>query len=191
MPADAMPCADPVETEALRIARGLRRQDRDVIHELVGRHQYRLLRYLISMTGRRDGVEDLVQETWIRVLERARQYDGRSRFEPWLFTIARHLAIDHMRKRANASFDTRVVELPDASSPFAAAARSQEAARLASAVQQLEPIYREALLLRFQEELSLEEIARVTGAPVPTVSSRIRRGLAALRAQWKGDANAV
>ena len=46
----------------------------------------------------------------------------------------------------------------------------------------LAPIYREVLVLRFQEQLSLQEVARVIGAPVPTVSSRLRRGLEALRA---------
>jgi RNA polymerase sigma-70 factor (ECF subfamily) len=55
----------------------------------------------------------------------------------------------------------------------------------------LEPIYREALLLRFQEELSLQEIAGITGAPVTTISSRIYRGLAALRSGWQGGTNAI
>jgi RNA polymerase sigma-70 factor, ECF subfamily len=54
----------------------------------------------------------------------------------------------------------------------------------------LPPAYREALLLRFQEELSLEEISQVAGAPVSTVSSRIQRGLAILRTQLEGAAHA-
>jgi RNA polymerase sigma-70 factor (ECF subfamily) len=54
----------------------------------------------------------------------------------------------------------------------------------------LEPIYREALVLRFQEDLSLQEMAEVVGASVSTVSSRIYRGLAALRAQMEGETNA-
>ena len=47
----------------------------------------------------RDPVDDLVQETWLRVLERGGSYNGRSRFEPWLFAIARNLTLDHLRKR--------------------------------------------------------------------------------------------
>jgi RNA polymerase sigma-70 factor (ECF subfamily) len=54
----------------------------------------------------------------------------------------------------------------------------------------LEPIYREALVLRFQEELSLQEISAVMGVPLTTVSSRIYRGLATLRAQMEGDEHA-
>ena len=63
------------------------------------------------------------------------------------------------------------------------------AIRLAAGLDALEPIYREALLLRFHEELSLEEIGRVVGAPVQTVASRIRRGLERLRLHWRGNAN--
>jgi RNA polymerase sigma-70 factor (ECF subfamily) len=72
----------------------------------------------------------------------------------------------------------------NAPSPFALAARTEDAQRLARTMQALEPIYREALVLRFQEDLSLQEIAVVVGAPITTVSSRIQRGLAMLRAQF-------
>ncbi|MFL6428274.1 MAG: RNA polymerase sigma factor [Acidobacteriaceae bacterium] len=58
---------------------------------------------------------------------------------------------------------------------------------MAHTLQNLEPIYREALVLRFQEELSLQEISAVMGVPLTTVSSRIYRGLAILRAQMEGD----
>jgi RNA polymerase sigma-70 factor, ECF subfamily len=203
MHADAMPLTGSAEAEAQRIARGLRCKDLTVINELIDWYQFRLARYLFYVTGRRENVEDLAQETWLRVLERGAQFDGRSRFEPWLFSVARNLAFDQFRKRRTISLDADVtsesgegVPFPEIaasnhSSPFLAAARSEDAARLAAAMDLLEPIYREALLLRFQEELSLQEIAEVTGTPVTTISSRIYRGLAALRSQWEGGANAI
>ena len=83
------------------------------------------------------------------------------------------------------------VPAPDRHSPFAAAAKSEDAVRVAGALAALEPIYREALLLRFQEELSLDEIAQVAGAPVSTISSRIHRGLAIMRSQLEGGAGAA
>ena len=179
------------ESEPQSIARALRRRDSEFIGRLVSQYHYRLLRYLVYLTSRREQAEDLAQETWIRVLERAGQYDGRSRFEPWLFSVARHLAIDDLRRRRNTQ-DSDVLEVPaaDANSPFSAAARSEDAARIAGAMEALAPIYREALLLRFQEGLSLDEIAAVSGAPVSTVSSRIHRGLSMMRSQLEGDANA-
>jgi RNA polymerase sigma-70 factor (ECF subfamily) len=79
---------------------------------------------------------------------------------------------------------------PDFESPFFAAARSEDAKRIAAALGALEPIYREALLLRFQEELSLAEIAQVARAPISTVSSRIHRGLSMLQAALGGGADA-
>ena len=193
-----MTLAETGNSETQKIARGLRLRDADFLRTLVAQYQYRLVRYFIYLLGRRDPVDDLVQETWLRVLERGRSYDGQSRFEPWLFTIARNLAIDHMRKRRDFSLDSNdspEQELPsltpvsNAPSPFEHAARSEDARRLAHCLQTLEPIYREALVLRFQEDLSLQEIAAVAGASVSTVSSRIYRGLAALRVQIDGGAH--
>ncbi|HEY2003234.1 MAG TPA: RNA polymerase sigma factor, partial [Acidobacteriaceae bacterium] len=98
--------AEALTTDTQRIARGLRQRDIALLHDLVEQYQFRLVRYLIYLLGRRDFVDDLVQETWLRVLERGRSYDGRSRFEPWLFAIARNLTIDHLRKRSIFSLDS-------------------------------------------------------------------------------------
>ncbi|HEY4358058.1 MAG TPA: RNA polymerase sigma factor [Acidobacteriaceae bacterium] len=187
---DITPVAE-MDSNARQIALGLRQGNTVVLGTLVEQYQYRLIRYLIYLLGRRDGVDDLVQETWLRVLERGSSYDGHSRFEPWLFTISRNIAMDSMRKRRMSSLDTEdadggsrpLAPASEAASPFTLAARTEDAERLAAGLQALEPIYREALVLRFQEELSLQEISMVTGAPVPTVASRIYRGLATMRTQ--------
>jgi RNA polymerase sigma-70 factor (ECF subfamily) len=188
------------ETESAKIARGLRERDTALLADLVERYQQRLVRYLLYLTGRRDCAEDLAQETWIRVLQRGSQYNGRQRFDPWLFAIARNLAIDHVRKKLKT---VQTASLPDdrdamllvpssGPSPFEAAARSEDAMRLAGRLQILSPLYREALLLRFQEDLSLAEIAQVVGTPVTTVTSRIYRGLEALRSAFEeGDSHGV
>jgi len=189
------------ETETAKIARGLRERDMELLADLVERCQHRLVRYLLYLTGRREYAEDLAQETWIRVLQRGSQYNGRQRFDPWLFAIARNLAIDYLRKKRKA---VQTDSLPDdrdeillvsssGPSPFEAAARSEDAIRLAGQLQILSPLYREALLLRFQEDLSLAEIAQVLGTPVTTVTSRIYRGLAALRSAFEegGDSHGV
>jgi RNA polymerase sigma-70 factor, ECF subfamily len=193
-----MTLAAGMDSDARRIALGLRQRNLVLLDSLVEQYQYRLVRYLIYLLGRRDGVDDLVQETWLRVLERGTSFDGRSRFEPWLFTIARNLAIDHMRKRRIFSLDSneedegvRPPPASDAPSPFALAARTEDAEALAHSLQALEPSYREALVLRFQEDLSLQEISAIVGAPVSTVSSRIYRGLAMLRSQFEGGSHGI
>jgi RNA polymerase sigma-70 factor (ECF subfamily) len=181
-----------MKSDTQQIALGLRRRDVVVLEALVEQYQYRLLRYLIYLLGRRDGVDDLVQETWLRVLERGSSYDGQSRFEPWLFRVARNIAVDAMRKRRMFNLDSnddgiRRAPAPDEPSPFTLAARTEDAAVLARSLETLEAVYREALLLRFQEDLSLQEISAIVGAPVSTVASRIYRGLATLRPQFEGE----
>ena len=192
-----MALAGTVIGDTREIARGLRDRDVALLQMLVEEYQDRLVRYLVYVTGRRDDVDDLVQETWLRVMERGRSYDGRSRFEPWLFTVARHLAIDALRRRREVSLDAEadgraVVEAPvgwasgrPGLSPFALAARTEDAERLAGALEGLQPIYREALVLRFLEDMSLQEVAEVVGSPVATVAARIYRGLATLRSQME------
>ena len=178
--------------ENAAIARGLKRQDPDLLDTLIEQYQHRLMRYLTFLTGRREMAEDLFQETWMRVLVRGSQYNGKARFETWLFTIARNLVIDNARRKTMASLDEmseggedeRPFEIAlDAPSPFEQFQEREHAAEVATVLLTLEPSYREVLTLRFHEDMSLEEIATVTRAPLSTVKSRLYRGLAALRPQ--------
>src|SRR6185312_15650090 len=118
------------------------------------------------------------------------QYNGKARFDTWLFTIARNLVIDLSRKRTMASLDEmsevteegRAFEIAtDGPSPHEQFKLSEDRAEVAQVPLKLEPSYREVLVLRFHEEMSLEEIAGVTRAPLSTVKSRLYRGLAALK----------
>ena len=172
-----------MEREADEIARGLRRRDPDLLDSLIEQYQHRLLRYLISIVHDRQTAEDIFQETWIRVLEQGHRYDPRHQFVTWLMTIARNLAIDHMRrKRPEAIEDLPPTAEPAVSGPgaFDVAVQHQQAAELDGALHQIPGEQREAILLRFQEGMSLEEIAAVTQAPLSTVKSRLYRGLEAM-----------
>ena len=180
------------QRENLAIARGLKRNDPELLDQLIETYQHRLLRYLLFLTGKREVAEDLFQETWVRVLLRGAQYNGKARFDTWLFTIARNLVIDLSRKRQMASLDemseTGEDERPfevamDGPSPFQQFATREDRAEVAEVLLKLEPNYREVLVLRFHDEMSLEEIASVTRAPLSTVKSRLYRGLAALKPQ--------
>jgi RNA polymerase sigma-70 factor (ECF subfamily) len=172
------------------IAAGLQRQDPGLIDTLIETYQHRLLRYLIFLTGQRDKAEDLFQDVWMRVLERGGQYTGRARFDTWLFTIARNLVIDQARKKTCASLDEmRDVDegerpfevVSDGRSPLENALSGQVGNSVSRALAKLDGAHREVLVLRFHEELTLEEIAELTKAPLSTVKSRLYRGMAALK----------
>jgi RNA polymerase sigma-70 factor, ECF subfamily len=177
------------------IARGLRRRDPELLDRLIEKYQHRLLRYLVYLSGRRDLAEDFFQETWVHVLERGGQYDGRHEFSTWLFTIARHLVIDHLRSKRPTSLesladqdDLAPFDIPAAGQPsaFDATVQREQNEQISAGMQHIAAEYRETLLLRFQEGMSLEEIASVIGAPLGTVKSRIYRGLNALEPWVKG-----
>jgi RNA polymerase sigma-70 factor, ECF subfamily len=191
-----------MELETQSLARGLRRRDPELLDHLIGRFQYRLFRYLLYLTGRREVAEELFQETWIRVLERGHQYNGKAKFETWLFAIARHLVIDLLRRRKSpADAATSLDELteplegrpssepanPPSASLIDLLAAEEEGEHVRAALACLPAAHREVLMLRFQEDLQLEEIAAVVSAPLSTVKSRLYRGLAELRQQLEKD----
>jgi RNA polymerase sigma-70 factor (ECF subfamily) len=183
--------------DAKTVARGLQRRDPELLDRLIEQYQYRLFRYLVYLTANRERAEDFFQETWIRVLERGHQYDGKSKFEAWLFAIARHLVIDWQRQKKMQSLDAMTdpeqgapLEFADEDepSPLRLLLSREREAKVQISLERVPAIYREVLLLRFQEELKLEEIASVLAAPISTVKSRLYRGLESLKGVLQGGA---
>jgi RNA polymerase sigma-70 factor (ECF subfamily) len=179
------------------VAQGLRQRDPELLDRLIEQYQYRLFRYLVYLTSSRERAEDFFQETWIRVLERGHQYDGKSKFEAWLFAIARHLVIDWQRSKKMQSLDSlidpeegtpREFAAENEPSPLYQVMAKQAEAGVHRSLEKIPAVYREVLLLRFQEELQLDEIAGVLGTPLSTVKSRLYRGLASLKGALQGGA---
>jgi RNA polymerase sigma-70 factor (ECF subfamily) len=174
-----------VDSEAVRLRRG----DPEVLVSLLERYQHRLYRFLMRMVHDSATAEDLFQQTWLRVAENARRYDASRPLEPWLFSIARNAAIDHLRRvrpesldEALPSGDTRAELLPGAQpSAVELMMGQQRSTRLLEALGELAPMYCEVVTLRFEEEMKLEEIAEVLEIPLSTVKTRLRRALDALR----------
>ena len=183
-----------MESEPTAIARGLRRRDPDLLDRLIEQYQHRLLRYLVYLSGNRELAEDLFQETWIRVLERGHQYDGKHEFSTWLYAVARNLTIDYLRKKSPLSLDGLMEDEehaplePADTRPMAweVVQQHEQAERISAALVGIPAEYRETVVLRFQEGLALEEIATVTGAKLGTVKSRLYRGLNLLMSRLKG-----
>jgi RNA polymerase sigma-70 factor (ECF subfamily) len=170
----------------------LRLGDPDALATLMARYQNRIYRYLLRLVRQPADADDLFQQTWLRVAEKIRSFDTSRNFDAWLFTLARNLAFDHLRRVRPRSLDEPVGgDSPDDTmvsrlasgdpGPFEQLLATERASRLAGALENLPVTYREVLTLRFEEEMKLEEIAIVLAAPLSTVKSRLRRSLEQLR----------
>lgn len=170
----------------------LRRSDLNGLTKLIARYQNRLYRYLLRIVRQPEEAEDLFQQTWLTVAEKIRSFDPSRNFDAWLFTLAHNLAIDHLRRIRSQSLDE---PLTDSKSAETAADRipstenagfdrvlaAERRKQIGEMMAALPMTYREVLTLRFEEEMKIEEIAQVTGAPVSTVKARLRRALEQLR----------
>ena len=174
------------DAERDEVAR-LRRHDPTALAAIVGRYQHRLYRYLLRLAREPAAADDLFQQTWLHVVRQIGRYDPRRNFDTWLFAIAHNAAVDLLRRRPGESLEEHDAELaagePDG---LAMAITLERAAIVAAELAALPVLYREALTLRFEEGMKLEEIAEVAGAPLSTVKSRVQRGLECLRRQMAG-----
>ena len=125
-------------------------------------------------------VEDVVQETWLRAMDRQPREPGALR--AWLRRIARNLALDaYRRRRARRAHETAAAAGEALPSVEAIAEREEARRRLVSVLLALEEPYRSAILLRYYEECPVAEVARRLGVPLETARTRLRRGLERLR----------
>ena len=184
--ASAMEVAVGLDADVARLRRG----DLEALAALVQRYQHRLYRYLLRLVRQPAEAEDLFQQTWLRVASQIRRFDPRRNFDAWLFTLARNLAIDHLRRAHLQSLDehdedgatmTPAALRASCPAPIDVVMAHERARFVAAALDDLPVLYREVLALRFEEEMKLEEIAEVLDAPLSTVKSRLRRGLENLR----------
>jgi RNA polymerase sigma-70 factor (ECF subfamily) len=170
----------------------LRRRDTSALAGLVERYQQRLYRYLLRLVHEPAAADDLFQQTWLNVVRQISRYDSARSFDTWLFAIAHNTAMDFLRRKGAESLDERTYALA-ASTPGAldTLLQAERSAIVAAEMSALPPLYREALTLRFEEGMKLEEIAEVTAAPLSTIKSRVQRGLESLRvkmlARWRKE----
>lgn len=157
---------------------------------LYARHRGGVFRYLRRQAGSAAVAEDLFQDVWLRLIDARGGYEPRAKFTTWLFTIAHNRLMDHFRARARAALvsydDHPIDDVPaDTPRPDESLARKQDAAQLLGAIDALPAAQREAFLLQQEGELSLEEIAAVTGVNRETAKSRLRYAMAKLRAELR------
>ncbi len=173
---ERIPVAEPNQVARLRSG------DPAVLAEAVGLYQHRLYRYFLRLVRDAASADDLFQQTWLHVVRQLHHYDSARSFDTWLFAIAHNAAMDLLRRRSGESLEDREFAIPSrAPDAFHTVLAGERSAILAAAMAELPAPYREALTLRFEEGMKLEEIAEVTRAPLSTVKSRVQRGLEAMR----------
>jgi RNA polymerase sigma-70 factor (ECF subfamily) len=157
---------------------------------LYARHRGALYRYLVRQSRDGEIANDLFQEVWSRVIVNRARYEPRAKFRTFLFTLAHNCFIDHCRRAKSRPGgmgieDADAADLlraPEESQPDAKLSRGEATARYRAALATLPAEQRDVYLLHEESELSLEEIARVTGVGAETAKSRLRYAVNKLKA---------
>jgi RNA polymerase sigma-70 factor, ECF subfamily len=149
--------------------------------ELVEQYSPRLRYFLRKLLASADGAEDALQDVWLDVFRHLPRLADPQALKAWLYRIARDRAFGRLRKAKRLEQPLDEASVVDPAAPDENDFSAVDAARIHAALDELPPEQREVLVLRFLEEMSYEEIARVVGCQLGTVRSRIYYGKRALK----------
>jgi RNA polymerase sigma-70 factor (ECF subfamily) len=169
--------------------------DSAAFEALMARYERAIFNFVLRYLGDRQRSEEILQETFLRVLERARDFKGESKVSTWLYTIARNLCIDESRKRRHRRH--RSLDAPASADEDAPALADRVAARgpavdrsviaetlgplIVAAIDALPVEQREVFLMREVQAMPFKDIACIVGVPENTVKSRMRYALERLQ----------
>ncbi len=154
--------------------------ERAAFDALLERWHEPLWRYLRRLSNDDDSAADLSQDTWLRVFRGIAALREPAKLRPWLFGVARNVAMDRLRAQYAQSPQVDV-DLEEIFAPTESVNLEEEIATLEAGLETLPIVERETLTLFYLRELSLEEIAGLVGVPVGTVKSRLFRARRLLR----------
>ena len=180
------------DQEIAQLIDGCRKGDRDSFSRIVDLYSSRLYGFYIHMGYKPDQAEDLVQELFVRLVDKLKKYNHAGKFESWLFRVAANMARDFARKRSIKTISLNLgndnernshFEFADTNQPSPDSRLQQLEANtvLYSALTQLSDQERELVLLRHYSDMSFKEIAADCNLPVGTVLSKVHRALKKLK----------
>jgi len=154
--------------------------------ELYTRHRGPLFRFMLHQVREHGTAEELYQDVWQRVITARQRYAPEAKFSTWLFQIAHNRLTDHWRAQqhrppAPSDAEERTQREADPQTPERQLSAFEERRRLQLALEELPAEQREVVLLRLEQELSLEQIGEITGVGRETVKSRLRYAMDKLR----------
>lgn len=143
-----------------------------------------IYRFIFYMMGERQCCEDLVHDTFVRAFTSFEKFENRTKVKTWLFSIAKHLVIDEIRRRKRKRVFSLFANDPEIQSPFNIEQyieHRETIERTLEAIQQLKPDYRLVITLKKVEECSTKEISEILGWSESKIRKTLSRGLAALK----------
>jgi RNA polymerase sigma-70 factor (ECF subfamily) len=185
-PAAALPAHGEMRREGAAddtLVRAIGAGDRSAMRVLFARHKNRVFRFILRMVRDRALADDLLNDVFLVVWQRATSFAGRSSVSTWLLGIARHKALTALAARRTEPLDDATDIVDPAPDPEHALAGKQRAALLRGAIHWLSPTHREIIDLVYDQGRSIAEIAELLHIPPNTVKTRMfyaRQHLAAL-----------
>jgi len=173
--------------------------DKTAWDQLVDLYWQRLFGYALRATGNAELAQDLVQETFLRIVQRLGKYDDQGKFEAWLFRILVNLVRDHGRSLSRHPTQSTVIdsdgqriEMTDEMAgkdprPYEPIDQREDVDRLQMALRKLSEGDRQILLLRHFADMPFKDIARTLNCPIGTVLARAHRALGKLRGIMEVD----
>ncbi|WP_019637598.1 RNA polymerase sigma factor [Paenibacillus fonticola] len=159
--------------------------DQEAFELLVTRYHGPLLNYVTQQLKDRGKAEDIVQETFIRLIRHLRQHGGMEQLRAWLYKVALNLCRDYWRSASFRSEHTAAEEMPDDADPAPGAEemleRQETARQIAATLEYLPEIQQEVVRMRFFHDLKLQEIAELQEIPLSSVKSHLYGALRKLK----------
>lgn len=161
----------------------IRLGDEEAAEELIKRYYTSILRYCKWHCSNLEKAEDITQETFYKLFKNISEYKGKKNFKAYLYTIANHLCIDENRKTPIYPLENE----EDIVNECDGIRRLEDEAEIKYFLNTLSTEQREAIILRFGEQLSFEEIAKIMGCNMRTAQSRVRNGLKNIRKEQENN----
>jgi len=168
--------------------------DQNAYADIVNLYQHKLYQICYRMLGNKQEAEDIAQEAFVRAYINLHSYDQKRKFSTWIYRIATNLCIDRIRKKkpdyyldaevaGTDGLDMYSQIAADEKLPEDVVAQMELQERIQYEISRLPDKYRSVIVLKYIEELSLQEISEILDMPLGTVKTRIHRGREALRKQ--------
>jgi len=156
----------------------------EAFERLMPAYRRRVIGLAYSILRDRAAAEDLAQEVFVKLWQALPRYDGRARLSTWIYAITRNAAISALRSRRRSVSMSDPAVFEEVESREAAPESGDEAAALWRQVETLPERQRQAVILYYQDERTVEEVAEMLGMPVNTVKTHLHRARASLAAAF-------